>query len=184
MIIRPEKSADFSAIRNVNERAFDGSAEADLVDGLRREADPFVSLVAEDAGGIVGHICFSPVEIVGAEAGADAVASGRSRPAADAPTVLGLAPMAVLPQRQRQGIGSLLVEEGLSACRKVGANAIVVLGHPAYYARFGFERADRRGFRCEYDAPPEAFMVMELTPGVLAERSGLVRYHPAFGKME
>lgn len=182
MIIRAERGHERAAIRHVNERAFERAGEADLVDALRREADPFVSLVAEDGGRVVGHICFSPVEIGAADA---VLGDARSKDAGArlAGTVLGLAPMAVIPERQRQGIGSMLVEKGLTACRERGAVAVVVLGHPDYYPKFGFVPAARYGLRSEYDVPSEAFMAVELTPGVLAGTGGIVRYHPAFGRM-
>lgn len=184
MIIRAEKDGDRPAIRHVNERAFERAGEADLVDALRREADPFVSLVADDGGRVVGHICFSPVEVVVGDAlqgeGRSVDAGARS---AAAGTVLGLAPMAVTPERQRQGIGSMLVEKGLATCRERGIVAVVVLGHPDYYPKFGFVPAARYRLHSEYDVPSEAFMAIELTPRGLAGNGGIVRYHPAFGQI-
>jgi putative acetyltransferase len=88
--------------------------------------------------------------------------------------------MAVLPECQRQGIGSLLVRAGLEACRSAGHDAVVVLGHPEFYPRFGFVAADTKGLRCEYEVPREAFMVLELRPAALAETRGVVRYRPEF----
>lgn len=88
--------------------------------------------------------------------------------------------MAVLPACQRRGIGSALVREGLDRCRQLGAAAVVVLGHPTYYPRFGFGLASRVDLRCEYEVPDECFMVLELEPGALCGRSGIVRYHAAF----
>ena len=165
--VRPETAEDPAAIRAVHEFAFETPAETDLVDALRTRARPLVSLVGEDRGTIVGHILFSPVTLD------------------DQPDllILGLAPMAVLPARQRRGIGSALVEAGLEECRKLGAGAVVVLGHPEYYPRFGFVPASRFGLASEYDAPDEAFMALELEPGCLDGVAGTVRYHPAFGEM-
>lgn len=80
---------------------------------------------------------------------------------------MGLAPMAVAPERQRQGIGSALVRAGLDRCKEPGFGAIVVLGHPEYYPRFGFSIAKRFDIGCEYEVPDEVFMVMELQPGYL-----------------
>lgn len=176
--IRPERPSDHAGIRSVNLRAFDGPFESRLVDALRRDANPFISLVADDAGFIVGNICFSPVEIV-RDCSPDAGTAGS---ASGTPSVVGLAPMSVLPEHQGQGIGSMLVEAGLKACRAEHIDAVVVLGHPTYYPRFGFRAATTFGLRSEYDAPPGAFMAQELRPAALAHSAGLVRFHPAFSE--
>ena len=165
VIIRPERAGDHAAIRRVNTAAFEGTAEADLVDRLCDQADPYVGLVATLGEALVGHVAFSPVTLA------------PSRRTLD---VRGLAPMAVLPEHQRRGIGSALVRAGLAACRRDGCVAVVVLGHPGYYPRFGFEPADSYGVTSEYDAPREAFMLLELVPGGLRGAGGLARYHPAF----
>jgi putative acetyltransferase len=164
MRIRSEEPADVSAIRAVNLAAFETSAEADLVDALRGQATPLISLVAEDGGAIVGHILFSPVTL-------------NRHPDVQ---MMGLGPMAVVPARQRQGIGSALIREGLDTCKRVGAGAVVVVGHATYYPRFGFAPASRFGLSCQYDVPDDVFMVMELDPGALKCVAGTVRYHPAF----
>ena len=166
--IRAEQAGDVDAVRRVNELAFGRPEEAALVDALRRAADPHISLVAADGGRVVGHVFFSPVSI---EPGDSSVAA------------MGLAPMAVLPEYQRRGVGSLLVREGLEECRRAGCVAVVVLGHPEYYPRFGFVPASRFGLRSEYPAPDEAFMALELAPGALAGRRGLVKYRPEFGEV-
>ncbi len=166
VVIRPEAASDRAAVRAVNASAFETPAEADLVDALREEAKPIVSLVAEENGVVVGHIMFSPVLLSG-------------HPALK---IMGLAPMAVLPERQRQGIGGDLVRAGLKRCRQLGVGAVVVLGHPAYYPRFGFAPAARFGLDCAYDVPEEAFMALELRPGYLRAASGTVAYHGAFGR--
>ncbi|MDX1396297.1 MAG: N-acetyltransferase [Gemmatimonadota bacterium] len=162
--IRPERDADRAGVRSVNRAAFETPQEADIVDALRRDVTPIVSLVAVEGAQIVGHIMFSPV-------GLD--------PAADS-TLMGLGPMAVLPARQRSGIGSALVGAGLERCRELGCDGVVVLGHPAYYPRFGFVPASRYGLRCEYDVPPEVFMAFESRPGSLGGVSGTVRYAAPF----
>lgn len=168
MRIRPETPADVDAIRAVNRAAFGTLVEADLVDALRLEASPIISLVADDGGVVIGHVMFSPVSV-------DASAS-------DASTLMGLAPVAVLPERQRGGIGGALIREGLAACRLRGVAAVVLVGMPEYYPRFGFVPASRFGLTCEYDVPDDVFMALELEAGALAGRRGLVRYHPAFAR--
>ena len=163
-MIRPEAQTDRAAVRAVNMEAFERAAEADLVDALCERAQPVVSLVAEHDGRIVGHIMFSPVTLVG-------------EPELK---IMGLAPMAVASARQRKGIGSALVRAGLEQCARLDFGAIVVLGHPTYYPRFGFVPAIRWKIRCEYEAPPEAFMAIELQAGYLGGKAGTIRYHPAF----
>ncbi len=165
--VRREKEADYGAVRQVVEAAFGQPHEAALVDALRAQVPEAISLVAEDAGAIVGHVLFTPVEL--------------EPKSAHAP-VAGLAPLAVLPARQRSGIGSALVREGLRACEAHGYGAVVVLGHPEYYARFGFVPAHTLGLRCEFPAPPEVYRVFELAP-VLSGEAALVKYPRAFHEM-
>lgn len=167
MIIRSELAADRMAVRAVHQAAFDGDGEANLVDALRERAAPLVSLVADDSGSIVGHILFSPVTLSG-------------HPDAK---VMGLAPMAVLPARQREGVGSVLVRAGLDACRPLGIDAVVVVGYPEFYPRFAFQPASRFGLSCEYDVTDDVFMALELHVGALAGQSGTIRYHPAFAEV-
>jgi putative acetyltransferase len=162
--VRLETRADHAAIRAVNEAAFESPAEADIVDVLRAKGAELVSLVAEREGVVLGHILFSPVSLAG---------HGELK-------LMGLGPMAVLPGHQGQGIGSVLVGEGLIRCKQLGAQAVVVVGHPRYYPRFGFAAAGRYGLRCEYDVPDDVFMVAELTRGVLQGVGGLIRYDEAF----
>jgi putative acetyltransferase len=162
--IRREQPGDFPAIDGVTRAAFGSSAEAALVAALREQARPIVSMVADAGGEIVGHIMFSPVTLIG-------------HPDLD---ISGLAPMAVRPGWQRRGIGSRLVRAGLERCRDLGFRAVVVLGHPEFYPRFGFAPASRFGIRSEYDVPDDVFMSMELVAGALRNRSGTIRYHPAF----
>lgn len=163
-MIRDETASDHDAVCALHESAFGTAAEARLVDALREQASPLVSLVAEQDGSIIGHILFSPVTPSGHE---------------DL-KIMGLAPMAVAPSRQRPGIGSSLVRAGLDRCRALGAGAVVVLGHPAFYQRLGFTSSTQFDIGCEYDVPEEAFMTMELEPGFLRGASGTIRYHKAF----
>jgi putative acetyltransferase len=160
--VRPERPADADAVRRVNDAAFDGPAEGVLVDALRAAGQAVVSLVAEADGLVVGHVLLSPVTVD------------------DAGDVLGLGPMAVFPAHQRTGVGTALVGAALAAARARGSAAVVVLGHPAYYPRFGFVPASRFGLSSEYDAPDDAFLALELRPGGLAGRRGVVRYRKEF----
>lgn len=164
IVIRAETVEDYAAVRRVNELAFGQPDEAALVEALR-SVSPHVSLVAVDDLQVVGHIFFSPVTIESEGPGAAA---------------MGLAPMAVLPERQNQEIGSRLVREGLEECRRIGFGVVVVLGHPNYYPRFGFVPAATKGLRCKWPVPDEVFMVTELTPGALRGLRGLVEYRPEF----
>jgi len=168
MQIRPEKPADIEAIFALHTAAFGQPGEAKLVDVLRQQATPFVSLVAANDVAVVGHIAFSPVTLSGH---------------ADL-KIMGLAPMAVANVCQRQGIGLALIKEGLAQCQSLGYGAVVVLGHPSYYPRAGFIPAHSFGIRCVYDAPPEAFLLMELVPGYLQNASGTIAYHQAFAMFE
>lgn len=168
MNVRNEQAVDVPAIRRVNELAFGRADEAILVDAVRASGKATVSLVATDGSEVVGHILFSPVTI---EAAGGAL------------SIVGLAPMAVLPERQRGGIGSMLVRAGLERCGALGHSAAVVLGHPEYYPRFGFAPASRFGIRSEYAAPDEAFLAIELRPGALDAAAGRARYAEEFGRL-
>ena len=165
VVIRKESATDIPTIYRVNERAFGQTEEANLVDMLRANGKAVVSLVAEHDGQIVGHILFSPVTL---------------EPADKELFALGLAPMAVLPKFQNQGIGSLLVRAGLKECRKQGCDFVAVLGHPAYYPRFGFVPSINFNIKSEYNVPDDVFMLLELRDGALSGCSGIVKYQPEF----
>jgi putative acetyltransferase len=159
MLVRDERAGDREAVRRVNELAFGAKTEADLVEALHAARAVTLSLVAEDERGeVVGHILFSPVTIDGVEA------------------AIGLAPMAVLPGQQRSGIGTALVRAGLERLERAGHRAVVVLGHPAYYPRFGFVPASRFGLVWRRGVDDEAFMALELVRGSLPP--GAVLYRP------
>jgi putative acetyltransferase len=153
-----------SIIRAVNEAAFGGSEEADLVDKLRGDEHALLSLVAELDGGIVGHILFSRISIGTSTGLVSAVA---------------LAPLAVHPDHQRKRIGGLLVQHGLELLRGRGEKIVIVVGHPDYYPRFGFSTDKAKLLQGPF--PSEAFMALELSVGALDGIQGTVIYPPAFG---
>ncbi len=167
MIVRLEAPDDFEAIHALVAAAFSRENEAELVRRLR-ESDaylPELALVAEVNGVVAGHVLISYVMLLNDD---------------EQFRVLSLAPMAVTPARQRQGIGSALVEAGLEIADKRGEPLVVVLGHPAYYPRFGFEIASRYGIEPPYDGVADAaFMVRRLS--AYDERyRGRIVYPPAF----
>ena len=165
MIIRKEKDSDKEKIWKVNAEAFETEEEANLVDVIRDSGISFISLVAEEDEEIVGHILFTPVELIGDDSGLK---------------LMGLAPMAVLSKLQKKGIGSQLVKIGIENCSAQGYDAIVVLGHPEYYPRFGFVPSVKYGIKSEYDVPDEVFMVLELKESSLKDKNGIIKYHAAF----
>jgi putative acetyltransferase len=165
--IRPEHKADFSAIRQIHLAAFETDAEANLVEALRESNVEIISLVAEHNESLIAHILFSRVELA------------NNNPSV---SIAGLAPMAVIPQYQRKGIGSQLVAAGIEACRAAGYSAIVVLGHPDFYPRFGFVPTVNYRIKSEYDVPENVFMIKELQEGALANCHGIIKYHKAFAQ--
>jgi putative acetyltransferase len=187
--LRVEQPSDIIRIRHINELAFEGRVEADLIDALRATGGATLSVVAvlggrglggesaapadrsqmcsgEVVGGeVIGHALFTPVTVM---------MENREI------SLLGLGPVAVLPLRQHQGVGTLMIAGCLEHLRTSGHKGVVVVGEPGYYRRFGFIPAARWGLRWETDVPEENSMAMELTPGVLAGVSGVVRYRPEF----
>lgn len=166
---RIRKATDFDKGRiwELHARAFETIAEADLVNTLGNSGIDCISLIAEADGKLCGHILFTPVSL------------GEHSDL----KLMGLAPLAVTPSHQRQGIGSRLVRAGLEQCRAKNYDAVVVLGHPAFYPRFGFVSSVRYGIRSEYAVPDEVFMVLELREGALRGKSGIIRYHAAFADL-
>ena len=170
--IRPETSADHAAVFDLTERAFRDMDISDhsehlLVERLRKSSAfvPELSLVAETAGKIVGHILFTEVQIV---------QEGQEW------TALALAPVSVLPEFQRRGVGSELIRAAHERAREMGYTSVVLIGHEHYYPRFGYQRADQYGIRFPFEVPPENAMVLELVRGGLNGVSGDVVYPKAF----
>jgi len=159
--IREEQLGDVAAIRQVNQRAFGQDQEGNIVDVLRANGAALLSLVAALDDQVVGHIMYSQL-LVGEVAAA------------------ALGPMAVLPQHQRQGIGSKLVEAGNRKLKESGCPFIIVVGHPNFYPRFGFKPASTCGITCEWEMPDDVFMVLALDDSKMAGVSGLARYRPEF----
>ena len=164
--IREEALGDAAAVRKVNELAFGQAEEAGIVDTLRQNCDDLVSLVAVDEDEVVGHILFSPTTVEGA----GGTVHG-----------MGLAPMAVLPERQRQGIGSAMVNHGLDVLRERSCPFVIVLGHAEYYPRFGFEPASGHGVRSQWEGvPDDAFMILVLDKSAMEGASGVAKYRAEF----
>jgi putative acetyltransferase len=159
--VRAERLGDEEAIRAVHEAAFPSDLEARLVDALRSAGRLSESLVAVADGQIIGHVAFSPITCEGAAAG------------------LGLAPLAVLEDFRRRGVGASLVRHGLAAARRSGCKLVVLLGSPTYYGRFGFRSASQWGLTCEFDGG-DAFQAIELVQGAAGKTGGQLRYAPEF----
>jgi putative acetyltransferase len=162
-MIRDAEPRDYAAIRAVLRHAFPTAEEADLVERLRADGDVLVELVEASDIAIQGHILYSPLAIERGDATLAAAA---------------LAPVAVLPAFQARGIGGALIRAGNARCAALGLAAIVVVGHRAYYPRFGFSAAAAESLDAPFSGPH--FMALELRPGAL-EGGGRVRYAKAFG---
>ena len=165
--VRKERAEDIEAIHLVNLLAFGQEDEARLVQKIRNSPGfiPELSLVAMRNSQIVGHILFSQIHI--------------ETPQRDI-EVLSLAPVAVFPEFQNQGIGSILIRAGLEKARQMGRKIVVVIGHPWYYPKFGFLPARQKGLEAPIPVPDEAFMVLELVPDALVGIAGRVKYPPEF----
>ncbi|SDB60573.1 putative acetyltransferase [Desulfonatronum thiosulfatophilum] len=162
--IRQEDPQDQNAVQSLNLAAFENGPEAALVDALRSSCKEYLAFVAVEDGAVVGHILFTPVTVDGSDAAG-----------------MGLAPMAVLPSRQRKGIGTQLVRHGLEHLRRSGCPFVIVLGHPEYYPRFGFEQASTYRLVSQWEGvPDEAFMVAVFDDNALPRAGGTARYRNEF----
>lgn len=167
--IRTEKENDHKPIYDVNKLAFQQEDESKLIEKIRKGENfiPELSIVAEIDNRIVGHILFSKIKIIG---NSDYES-------------LALAPMAVIPEFQRRGIGSELIKKGMDKAKKLGFDSIIVLGHKEYYSKFGFQRASKWDVKCPFDVPDEVFMAIELTEKALEGKAGTVEYPDEFNEV-
>jgi putative acetyltransferase len=163
--IRSETNRDIDGIYHVNEQAFNRKTEADLVDNLRINKAITLSLIAEVEEKIIGHILFSPVIVQPDQSDYNSVT---------------LAPLAVLPACQHKGIGSQLIRTGLKECRLLGHDFVFLVGHPEYYPRFGFIQAKSKGLKCEFEAPDEAWMLVQLDKKTSIQTGGTVYFRTEF----
>ncbi len=168
-MIRDATPRDYPAIRQIVRHAFGQDDEADLVEQLRADDDALVELVmtnsspAGGGGNLTGHILYSPLAI---ERGGETLQAAA------------LAPVAVLPAFQKQGLGGALIRAGNARCAELSLSAIIVLGHADYYPQFGFSAAAAESLQAPFSGP--SFMALELRPGAL-KAGGRVRYAKAFG---
>jgi putative acetyltransferase len=163
--IREECAGDVAAVRDVNRRAFGQDQESNIVDALRANGAALLSLVATLNDRVVGHIMYSPVSVGGKAEGA------------------ALGPMAVVPEFQRQGIGSKLIEAGNRKLKEAVCPFIIVVGHAGYYPRFGFRPASEHGIKCEWDVPDDVFMLLVLDEAKMAGVSGSAKYRHEFSSI-
>ncbi len=163
--IREERPDDVAAVRELNRRAFGQDQESNIVDALRANGAALLSLVATLNDRVVGHIMYSPVSVGGNVKGA------------------ALGPMAVIPERQRLGIGSKLIEAGNQNLKHADCPFIIVVGHANYYPRFGFRPASEHGIKCEWDVPGDVFMLLVLDQVKMEGVSGLAKYRDEFSSV-
>jgi putative acetyltransferase len=166
ILVRQEKEKDYGGIYEVNKLAFGQENESRLVERIRK-GDSFIpelSLVAEVGGRVVGHILFSEIKISGSLIF----------------ETLMLAPIAVTPELQRQGIGTELMKRGMKLASELGYDSIIVVGHKEYYPRFGFKKASSWNIKFPFEVPDEAFMAIELVGGALEGKSGTIIYPDEF----
>lgn len=167
-IVRPETEADYPSVRRIHQLAFGRDDEADIVEDMRHRAGAILSLVAVRRGEPVAHAFFSRV-VIECESGYD--------------RGVGLAPIGVMPEHQRTGVGTDIIRHAIAALKNRRHGVLVVLGEPAYYQRFHFKPAHQFGLRCSFDAPPEYFMALPLDTGWCGS-GGLVRFAPAFDRAD
>ena len=164
--IREENPEDIQGISETNRKAFGQEAEVKLVETLRVREELILSLVGVLDNQIIGFIGFSEVKVRNEEKQSRVVAC--------------LAPMAIVPEYQQQGYGAKLIAQGLESLKERGYSAVVVLGYPDYYPRFGFVPSIDYGITCSYECPDEAFMIKVLRPGVFDGTHGVAHFCSSF----
>ena len=174
MYTREAKDLDLNDVLSIEHLAFGHDKEADLVRVLLSDtsAKPFLSLLAFKDNKAVGHILFTAARLTKTQ---------------NTTSIAILAPLAIVPDAQKQGIGSMLIERGLQLLSKLGVDLVFVLGHPEYYSRYGFKPAGHLGFEAPYPIPDEhadAWMVQALRPRVIGYVSGNVICADALNKPE
>jgi predicted N-acetyltransferase YhbS len=164
--IRQEVTKDYNRVYKITKLAFGQEKESILIEKIRKGPNfvPELSLVAEKDNKIVGHILFSKMKIVGES---------------EYETLM-LAPLAVIPELQKQGIGGKLVKKGIEKAIELGFNSIIVVGHKDYYPKFGFQKASKWDIKCPFEVPDEAFMGIELTEKALENKAGVVQFPEEF----
>jgi len=164
--IRQEIKDDYKRVYEINKLAFGQENESKLIEKIRKGPNfvPELSLVAEKDNEIVGHILFSKMKIVGES---------------EYETLM-LAPIAVIPELQKQGIGGKLIKKGIEKAEELGFNSIIVVGHKDYYPKFGFQKASKWGIKCPFEVPDGAFMAIELTENALENKAGVVQFPEEF----
>lgn len=169
ILIRTETPADYDQVREINIQAFGNREdEAHLVDRIRKSEGfiPYLSLVAEAEGSIVGHLLLSKAAVINDE---------------EPHEVIVLAPIAVRPTHQRQGVGKRLIDEGLLRCKELGFGLVLLIGHPTYYPKFGFKPARPIGLELkQFDVPDDVFMVYEVLENTRRRIEGELQYPKAF----
>lgn len=167
IVVRQESPTDYPEVYSLNIAAFKQRKEAKLVDHLRSSKSfiPELSLVACVNDKIVGYILFTKINIVGNGNSAESLA---------------LAPISVLPELQRKGVGSILIKEGLNLAKKLGYKSVIVLGHEEYYPRFGFSPTNKWGIKPPFNIPEKFFLGLELEDNAFADMSGTVVYSREF----
>lgn len=159
MNIRKEEEKDYKEIKHINDLCFNGEYESKLISNIRAGKNFILSLVAEENGEIIGHIMYSRIKIGKVDS-------------------TSLAPMCVIPEYQKTGVGSELIKKSFEVLKEMGEKSVIVLGHDKFYSKFGFETAGKYGIKCPYDVPDEVFMAIEFEKGEL--KSGMVEYGEEF----